>query len=244
MRTVLGASRNTTFKQCRRKYKYRYIDKCASERVWPFLDFGSFIHRVLELWVQAIKEGQDSKEAAREAYNKARKEQHGRNLDSKAIQEAKQLLKSYMKSYLAGDIDTLDTEQRFCFNLDQQFIVRGILDRIDRIDNQTIEVIDYKTTKKIEYLDSEQLIIYTMAAKQQFGEQTKVIASYVLLRHDNRKITSEFTDRQLEDQRQKLIQQGTEILEEQEWDPSPSFLCDYCDYFVRCHQEAEFWLAW
>ncbi len=243
MKVVLGASRNTTFKQCRRKYKYRYIDKLP-QKDWPFFHLGTFVHRVLELWIVDLLEGKDPKVAAREAYAIARKEEAGVKIQPDDLEEAKILLRSYMKEYLAADIKTICTEKRFSFTLNNEFLVRGVLDRVDELEDGSLEIIDYKTTKNVERLSDDQLIIYTIAAKELFGKDKSITSSYVLLRHNNKKRSNQFTDEFIAEETSKLIEQGIIIQEEKEWLPTPSFFCNYCDYFMKCHQEAEFWTEW
>ena len=243
MRIVLGASRNTTFTQCPRKYKYRYIDKLP-QKDWPFFALGSFVHRVLELWFQHLLDGMEAKIAASLAYAAARKEEAGVKIEPDDLVLAKPMLKSYMKDYLASDIETLSTEKKFSFMLEEEFLVRGIIDRVDRLADNKIEIIDYKTTKNPDRLNPKQLMIYAMAAKKEFGETQNVVASYVLLRHKNRKISYEFVDEALQEGEQELLEQGITIRDETEWEPKPSFLCNYCDYFMQCHEESDFWTTW
>ncbi len=243
MQIVLGASRNTTFEQCPRKYKYRYIDKLP-QKDWPFHALGSFVHRVLEIWIQSLLVKIEPKMAASLAYAAARKEDAGTKIEPADLQLAKSLLKDYMKEYLASDIETLSTEKRFSFTLEDDFVVRGIIDRVDRLADDKIEIIDYKPTKSPDRLNAQQLMIYALAAKKEFGEAENVVASYVLLRHNNRKVSYDFTDSALKEEEQRLLEQGVTIRDETEWTPKPSFLCNYCDYFMQCHEESDFWTTW
>jgi hypothetical protein len=61
-----------------------------------------------------------------------------------------------------------------------------------------------------------------------------VRASYILLRHDFEYITTEFTKKEIVKVPNKYIEYAEQIMAEKDFKPTPSALCNYCDFLEHC----------
>ncbi len=64
----LSASKISTYKQCPKKYWYKYIAKLPSYDFWPAQIKGSFTHDVLESWVNKLIDNEDPKQAMQASF--------------------------------------------------------------------------------------------------------------------------------------------------------------------------------
>lgn len=235
----LSHSKINMFKQCELKYYYRYIRRIPVKQ-WDHFDLGTFIHSVLENFYKL--------------WQKAPTEDLGK-LMSTAFKDSKQLLAQYapvtyaeaqiyLKSYLeqlVKESTTIQTnigqETEFIFNI-QDFEVEGKIDRIDKLEENVYEIIDYKTTKNESYLfrDKLQLGIYGCAATKIFGPDIEIHGSYYMLR-TQKKISFPITKTVMRESLKEIIEIGNKIINatnKEVWKPCPTPLCNYCDFKIDC----------
>ena len=109
----------------------------------------------------------------------------------------------------------------------------GVIDRIDE-DKGGVIIVDYKTGQSKDKLDSEvkeQLLIYQIAAQEVLHLKPKQLAYYYL---DDGKITSFLgSDKDLQDQKTKITEE-IEKIKNSEFEPTPGWQCQYCDFKDIC----------
>jgi ATP-dependent DNA helicase UvrD/PcrA len=141
-------------------------------------------------------------------------------------------LRVLLQSAPRGSADVLAAEHTFKFKLGGREI-RGRIDRIDRLEEGAVRVIDYKTgaPKDQKAADlSLQLSIYAMAVAQ----MNLVAKELVLVNvQDNSQAASFRTPKQLETARQQ-IEDAAEGIARGEFDPTPGQHCRWCDYRGLC----------
>jgi len=149
------------------QYKFRYIDKINVQQSASQVR-GYIIHYILH------------------------KIAHMDNVDFQIVRNeiVKELSSKYSIDNIlraVGDVEkwykklefayTIATEKEFSINIDDDIII-GSIDRIDKLDDETYNVIDYKTgTSEYDVGNSLQLYIYALAAFRMYNAQ-KVIVSY------------------------------------------------------------------
>jgi len=116
------------------------------------------------------------------------------------------------------------------------YTIRGVIDRVDRLANNKIEIIDYKTgtSKDLEDLGTakNQLLIYQLAAEQVLKEDVDQLTFYYL--NDGKKVSFLGTDKQMD----KLQTDVVDIIEKiiaEDFQPTPvPQICKYCDFRDIC----------
>ncbi len=146
----LSYSRLSRFEQCPLSFRLHYIEKAKADPGVP-LRFGKAVHAVLEVLVREHMEqersGPLSEERAAELWQQAWAAEDLSGVD--VFQEGLDILRAFVRDQ--GHLehhDVLAIEKEFRLPVGP-FTVLGFIDRIDRVDDETIEVIDYKTNRQI-----------------------------------------------------------------------------------------------
>lgn len=204
------------YKQCPRKFKYRYIDKLPTK---PFehLAKGSEVHRLLEIFGN-----EDLKSDIKEAYNIALKFSESEIGKEILSQKSKRELCIKFKNFEPVNSDSNDYD----------FI--GYIDRVNFTENG-LELIDYKTGKYKEpkYQDFQQLIIYAIWFFKKYEKLTQIKIRFVYVEH--------LLENSLVLQRDKIedILNNLKILIktiklDTDYHKKPNPLCDWCDFKDTC----------
>ncbi|MDP1629093.1 MAG: PD-(D/E)XK nuclease family protein, partial [bacterium] len=139
-----------------------------------------------------------------------------------------------------------DLETRFEAPLQDEkgecHMLTGIIDRIDNLEDDSWEVIDYKTAKKIpaqrEIDSSLQLSIYLLGVKARWPNLKipQIKLSLYFLKHGE-KLTAAPDENRAESTRRKVLGLINNIqarLAKNDFPPVPSALCDWCGYRAIC----------
>jgi putative RecB family exonuclease len=129
-------------------------------------------------------------------------------------------------------VDVIDAEVSFEFPLGGRKI-RGRIDRLDRIEDTKVRVIDYKTgaPKTQEYADrSLQLSIYSMGASRLGFDPRELV---FLNLQGNESVVTRRTPLTLERAQEKILEAAAGMAAG-EFDPKPGMHCRWCDYRNLC----------
>lgn len=238
-----------TYKSCAKKYYYRYVEKVKIEDVkWPWTEFGSCAHLILEYFHNEVNldtPEEEWPEIMKKCFVKAVKEfrfsdvNADQNTPDGGSKKGLPYLKEIIQDYLdvlreEGLPDVIGNEIPYNFEIKKDVIVRGYIDRVDRVDEKTIRVVDYKTSKNGKYLKEFQLLVYAVALKQMYPEIEVVEGEFVLLKHRCDRKKYRFTDFDI-DRCYDLIQDNLELIEtDTTWKKNPGILCKFCEYENLC----------
>ncbi len=241
--THLSFSRLQRFEQCRLSFKLHYIDKRKAEPGVP-LRFGKAVHAVLEALVrEAIAmrtTGPLSEARVVELWGQAWAQADLVGVDLFA--EGLAMLKQFVRDENVLEPTTvLAIEKEFRLQIGG-FTVLGFMDRVNWLDDETLEIVDYKTNHQLFTRDevdaSLQMSLYELAARQLWPWVKNVRLTFWMLRHGIKQTTS----RSAEDLEAATAYVATLGRQTETATAFPARLhsgCTYCDHRSACPAYAE-----
>ena len=245
----LSVSSMDTYDKCPKKYHYRYIEKPdLPQNKWGFTEFGSCAHSVLELFhKELMNKNIPEKEYSilmKKCFKSAVKE-YDINLLSETVwtpdgdKPGLLCLREIMQTYLdkirdEGLPNVIGVEIPFNFKINENTLVRGFIDRVDRISPGEYRVVDYKTSKSMKYLTDFQLLVYGEALRRRFKDVRIVHGSFLMLKHNCKSCDYTFTMNDLSVCEKNIIKRASFIDSDLTWVKKPSVLCNWCDYRSIC----------
>lgn len=239
----LSYSRLSRFETCPLSYRLHYIEKKQAEPGLP-LRFGKTIHAVLERLIKEVvddeRTGPLSEERAIELYREALGAEQLIGMD--VFAEGLAILRRFIAEQGVVDHrDVLAIEKEFRLPVGP-FEVLGFIDRVDWIDDETVEVIDYKTNHQLFTRDevdtSLQMSLYEVAVRRLWPWVKKVKLTFWMLRHGVRQQTSR-TEEQLADALAYVETLGRQTETATEYPARLNTNCSYCDHRKQCPAYAD-----
>jgi putative RecB family exonuclease len=236
--THLSYSRLSRFEQCPLSYRLHYIEKKQAEPGLP-LRFGKTVHAVLERLLKEVlddeRTGPLSEERALELYREAWAAEGLTGIE--VFEEGLRILRDFIREQGVVDHrDILAVEKEFRLPVGP-FTVLGFIDRVDWVDDETVEVIDYKTNHQLftrdEVESSLQLSLYHVAAQRLWPWAKKVKLTFWMLRHGVRQETTR-TEEQLADALAYVETLGRQTESAKEYPARLNANCSYCDHRRHC----------
>lgn len=241
-------TRLTTYENCPRQYKLRYIDRIrppeGEEGIEAFL--GKRVHDTLEklhkeLILTKLNSLGDLLDYYREQWDRnwhdgvvvVKKEytrDHYRNSGTEAIENY------YRRHHPFNQSRTLATEKLITFRIDE-YSVQGYIDRLGFRDKGVYEIHDYKTSGHLptqDHIDSDrQLALYQIGIKQQFKDagDVQLVWHYLLF---DKEFRSTRTDEQLDYLKRNVAALIKTIERDTTFEPIESGLCDWCEFPDYC----------
>jgi len=238
---VLSASDIDTYRTCPLKYKFARVFRIPQE---PTLHqrFGILVHQVLERFHArdsapvhpftqlGLPELLGLLDAGwrRGGFGDSEEERQLRGKASAALTR-------YHERFAAQDAQPVWFERQFTFKLGRH-VLRGRVDRVDRLPGGEYELIDYKTgrPKRPDQLaDDVQLSLYAVGAREAWRLEASRGAYYYLL--DDQKVAVPSGERDRSDWVCDVATEVAEGIQSQGFEPTPSFAaCSMCDYRLVC----------
>ena len=237
------------FKQCPLKYKFSQIDKMKEPKSKEAI-FGIYIHKVLRWFYQKdphfptldalLKYYRDYWPRKTEGFEWKDSEE-----EKSYFKEGLRILEEFYNKNIPHKTAILDLETRFEVVIDEnpgkpngKHILTGVIDRIDKLPDGTVEIIDYKTGKRMpsqNALDkNDQLSLYAIGLKSRWP-RTKIkdlrLSLYFL--KFNERINTKRTEKELKEVKNKIIELIHRI-EKSNFEPHSSVLCGWCGYRNIC----------
>jgi putative RecB family exonuclease len=241
-------SRLDTFKQCRLKFKYQYIDRLPREvdAVETFL--GSRFHEVMEKLYKDLRFHQSTLEDLKRYFNELWDKNWGEHvLISKPERTADdyrtiglKALEDYYNRYHPFDSGRVLGVERILYldlNGDGSCRLKCVIDRIMDTGGGNIEIHDYKTSG---YLPAQsqlnrdwQLALYELAVRQAWPQTKNVdlVWHYVCF---DKELRLQKTPEELEELKRNTVSLIDEIKSVSEYPPHQSDLCEWCNFQEIC----------
>jgi len=116
-----------------------------------------------------------------------------------------------------------------------EVLLKGVVDRADRLEGGGVEIMDYKSGKPKDKLSAEdqlQLRLYALAAKEVFGLDPRRISFYYL--RENRALSFEQKPSDFDQTRERILELVGQV-QKGDFTPSPSKVkCRGCDFKALC----------
>ncbi len=250
MPPTFSHSRLSTFENCPRQYRYRYIERLP--RPWTGVEAhaGAAVHAALErLYAEKMRTGrtpslEDLDHDLREAWEKVPTQALRivrRGFDAEDyLRLARHCLETYYRRHHPFDADeTLDVEARVEITLGQDPPARmvGFMDRLARAPDGAWEIHDYKTSGSLpreQDLDRDrQLSLYELALRRTLPARAVVRQVWHYLTFDRRYVRTR-PARGLAQVARQVEAAVQRVLAERSYPARTGVLCHWCDYSEHC----------
>lgn len=237
-RLRLSFSRVDAYRNCPLKFRFGYVDQLPQEPS-PHLSWGHAIHSALEWWwtqklpepppveglLQALYDGwEDDGFAGVDRDEKVRWYRH-----------AQDVLRRHHARHAPSYHPAVASEQWFELDLGDDVTVVGSIDHVARTDDGGIGIVDWKTNKtagtKQRVSGSLQLAIYTLAARQLWGQDPQWVALDFVVPGVRVRVERDQIDT---DAALAAIRSTAGAIRAGAFEPTPNRLCDWCDYRALC----------
>jgi len=149
-------------------------------------------------------------------------------------QKGKIALNGFLKDYQQNPAkEIIFLEKRFSFKIGLD-VIKGTMDRVDRLQDGTLEIIDYKTGKskeKLEFKDKRQLILYKIFLEEFLGEKVSLLSYYYL--ENGLKTSFDASLKEIEKVKTGIMEEIAAI-KNRDFTPKPSPMCEFCDFRTIC----------
>ena len=246
---TLSPSRITTYLACPVKYRWTYVDSRGKWylRAHTYYSFGTTIHRVLERFHNTEDSGVTTTAEALAAYEESWIDAGFTSAEemAEAFGEGKIILERHIEDACKRPVTakTLYVERQLRLDMGE-FNLVGRLDRVDELEDGTLEIVDYKSGRETVDPDEVRFDLamncYQLLLKRKFPDRS-VKATIIALRTGSCASAS-MTDGEMDEFTRDLTLLGSEILTADYYDliPKAKGLCTHCDFLPLCRRHEDF----
>ncbi|MDD5629020.1 MAG: PD-(D/E)XK nuclease family protein [Elusimicrobia bacterium] len=243
-------SKLDTYKDCPRRYRFRYVDGLRRRVETAETLLGSCVHRALEWLYAGIIHGRESSldetlavfdQAWTAGWSDAVLNRHKEYGPQHHQAAGRDCIRNYFQAYAPFRQDaTLAVEKRVGFPLScdgEEVRIEGLVDRLSRTGPGAYEVHDYKTTATLPgqaELDQDwQLAIYDISVRESWPDAREVALVWHFVRF-GQTMRSRRTDQQRRLLREEIAALVARIKRDHVFAPRRGPLCDWCEYRGIC----------
>ncbi|RMG49032.1 MAG: PD-(D/E)XK nuclease family protein [Acidobacteria bacterium] len=238
-------SRLSTFRQCPRRYAFRYLEGVPEAFRTVESVLGSAVHAALR-WLYERRDAGErpgvsglvaefDRRFDAELGPSVKVVRAGESVEDHR-RRGRQLLERFHRDrFVADTTSTVSLESRFDIVLGGRFGFTGFIDRVAREPDGTLHVIDYKTTgrprRSLDPDEALQLHAYGLACRRRHGGPIRVSFHYL---EDGSGIGESFGDGVAARAERTLVSRIEEVVQARSFPPRPTQLCAWCGYRDRC----------
>ena len=245
--STLSPSKITSFTNCPLAFRFSVVEHLP-EPPSPAALKGTLVHRALELLFAENPKGSRSRAAAQASLDRAWQELQdgdelaGLGLDDAAtsafVADARELVDRYFELEDPDAVRAVGLEMSLSTDIDG-VTVRGIIDRLDELDDGSLVVVDYKTGRAPRHEQSRSRLggvhMYALMCEAELGRRPAAVRLIYL--RDRVVISASPTDQAMRGTRQRALGVWAAIeraCSQDDFRPNPSGLCRYCAFQAYC----------
>jgi len=245
--STLSPSKITAFTNCPLAFRFSVVERLP-EPPSPAALKGTLVHRALELLFSEYPRGSRSRVAAQQALDTAWRELAGGEelgclgLDAAEeaayLVDARVLVDRYLELEDPDAVNAVGLELNLSTDL-AGITVRGIIDRLDELEDGSLAVVDYKTGRAPRNEQSRSRLsgvqMYALMCEAELGRRPSVVR--LLYLRDRIVISAAPTDQAMRGTRQRALGVWSAIeraCREDDFRPNPSSLCRFCAFQAYC----------
>lgn len=241
-------SQLAAYSSCPLQYKFAFILKIPAVTKNQFI-FGQLIHRTLYEFLLPLVSGPQSSLFGNTSTPVLKKDNllklyknnfTPENWESagdreKYYREGEKNLGLFFDKFLKDSLpQILFLEKSFTIKINNE-LIKGTIDRVDRLPDGTYEIADYKTgspKKTLDYAAKRQLFLYQIVAEELLGLKISSLAFYYL--QDGSKFTFSAKDKDIEKFKLEM-REIIQAIKSYNFSPTPDEItCRYCDFNDIC----------
>ena len=228
----------STYEKCPLSYRFQYIDGLEVEPS-PYLSYGRSLHDALEwLYGRDVPEPPSLDELisyldscwCSEGYADSDEEES-------YLRHARDVLAQFYHKNIGEFRLPVAVEERFEIDMGD-FILSGVIDRVDRHADGSYEIIDYKTNRRLPELrrlrEDLQLPIYQLACHEVWGITPSKLTFYYLV--PNQRYSTKPRDQQGLVRIKERIARVADSIAGEAFPATPNRLCPWCSFEDVCPQ--------
>ncbi len=231
----LSSSSLKMYRRCPQQWKLKYVDHLP-EAPKPFFNLGTAVHAALEAFYRGRVAGPPPLDEVLAAFREAfdpdayptEEETERRRADGLAMTRA------FYEKHAAGFRPALAVEKHLFFEV-EGVAFTGYVDRIDKLGEARIGIVDYKTggSFDLDRVKTEpQLTLYQIGTEQKFGMDVGRLALYHVPSQ-----TPFQVERHGEEQVERvrgMVREAARGIEAGAFEPRPGHHCRWCDFQPFC----------
>lgn len=251
--TKFSPSKLDCYKECPKRYQYRYVERISRARKTGATVLGTSVHAALEFLYERLRAG--ARPSVDEVLAEGRAafardwDETVSHLGGVPKEDWERLVdecaRRYYEAHSPFDQDqTVAVEARVGFPIEAdgyEYRIEGFVDRLAVAGDGLFEIHDYKTAKSLPpqaKLDEDwQLALYEIAVRTQWPSARSVALKWHFVRH-GQTLTSSRTPEQLARLKADVAELIQTIKRDHEYKPKPGTLCDWCEYRDLCPEFA------
>jgi putative RecB family exonuclease len=232
----LSHSSISLYQECPLKYKFKYVDKIP-EKPRHFFSFGQSVHLALEYFYGVKTPTPPSLEDLLKSYREQWVKGGYRDEAQEAeyFEEGRRILTRFHDKHAKDFKLPYFVEYAFTFEV-EGVPVTGRIDRVDKLEDGRLSVLDYKTGKQLATgrIDTDaQLTMYQLACEKGLGAEVGELVFYhlpTLKQHRSARRPSPLVD-----ELKSRVVSTAEAITKEKFDPKPSEgVCKWCDFKPIC----------
>ncbi|MGD0116275.1 MAG: PD-(D/E)XK nuclease family protein [Dehalococcoidia bacterium] len=234
----VSSFRLRVFRQCRRRYKYQYVERLPT-RPSPYNTMGAHVHNALKAFFSLPEPAERTPERLLDLLHESWQQNRSGFSDLEDEERWRERATNQLRSFArSNDLAArpLLLESYLETPISAQLALLGRVDRVDD-DPDGLHIIDYKTGRRPDDIDVEQLHLYTLMLERSLGRSV-ARASYLYLDDGSAWSTSP-QRRDLEEAVAAVTAAYNEIVTERDYQTNVGRHCAFCDYQALCPSREE-----